>query len=82
MSHENHMEHNDKSLTIIINNQTYQVSTKEMTGLQIKQLAGAPSNYLLSELHGNGEEKAITDTQVVHLHKDLKFRIVNPPTFG
>jgi hypothetical protein len=59
-----------------------------MTGAEIKQLGGGPIDYLLVEVvkdpdpAAGGDDIIISDTQLVDLKSGMRFRIVNPATFG
>lgn len=74
--------------TILINNKPYKVSRTSMSGLKIKELAGGPVDYLLVRIVKDpdpvigGDDQIINDDQVVELKSGIRFRIVNPATFG
>ncbi len=59
-----------------------------MSGLKIKELAGGPVDYLLVRIVKDpdpvigGDDQIINDDQVVELKSGIRFRIVNPATFG
>jgi hypothetical protein len=70
-------------ITIVINDRPYHVHVEEMTGLQIKQLAGIPENNLLfRETHGPGDDEKIENNSVVQLHDGDKFYDMPPGNFG
>ncbi len=78
----------DKKITILINQTPYEAPKPVMTGLEIKQLAGGPMDYWLilvvkspDEVAG-GDDKQIKDEENVELKSGMRFRIVNPATFG
>lgn len=82
------IERNEKNITIIINQRPYKAPKPVMTGREIKELAGGPLNYLLvlvvkdPDPVAGGDDKIINDGDAVELQSGMKFRIVNPATFG
>jgi hypothetical protein len=78
----------DKKITILINNTPYEAPKAAMTGLEIKQLAGGPLDYWLilvvksPDPVAGGDDKQIQDEELVDLKSGMRFRIVNPATFG
>ena len=78
----------DKKITILINNTSYEVPKAAMTGLEIKQLAGGPLDYWLilvvksPDPAAGGDDWQIQDEELVDLKSGMRFRIVNPATFG
>ena len=78
----------EEHITIHINNRPYKVSRPEMTGREIKELAGGSPDYLLvlvvkaPDPVAGGDDKIINDDQIVQLTPGMHFRIVNPATFG
>lgn len=75
-------------ITIIINQRPYKAPKPVMTGKEIKELAGGPLNYLLvlvvkdPDPVAGGDDKIINDGDAVELKSGMRFRIVNPATFG
>ena len=75
-------------VTILINNRPFKAPKPEMTGREIKELAGGPLDYLLVLVVGSpdpaagGDDQIIRDDQLVILKDGMRFRIVNPATFG
>jgi len=75
-------------ITILINQKPYHVETDSLTGAEIKGLADGPSDYLVvlvvkdPDPVAGGDDKIIGDNQVVQLKSGMRFRIVNPGTFG
>lgn len=75
-------------ITILIDNKPYQVAQATMTGLEIKRLGSGPSDYWLILVVGSpdeiagGDDKQVQDQEVVQLQSGMRFRIVNPATFG
>jgi hypothetical protein len=68
---------------IVINQQHYQVDTEEMTGAQLKALAGIPEgNLLFREVHGPGDDELIQNDTLVHLHNGDHFYDMPPGNFG
>jgi hypothetical protein len=82
------MSEKHEHITIHINGKEYKAPQPAMTGLQIKELAGGPVQYLLVLIVGEpdqvagGDDKVIGDNEVVQLKSGMRFRIVNPATFG
>ncbi len=67
--------------TIFVNNKPLRTSEHSLTGNQLKQLAGVPSdNELFVEV--GKETRAIGPDEVVHLHEGQRFRAIPPGTFG
>lgn len=79
---------NGKKITILINNTPYEAPSATMTGLEIKQLAGGPLDYWLilvvksPDPVAGGDDKQIQDEERLELKSGMRFRIVNPATFG
>ncbi len=74
-------EEKKHELTIFVNNQPFKTSKHELTGAQIKALAGVPADYELFEVKGD-QTVSIGDSQEVHIHNDLHFRAIPSGTFG
>jgi len=78
----------DKKITILINNTPHEAPSPAMTGREIKQLGGGPMDYWLIlvvksvDPAAGGDDKQIQDEEVVDLKSGMRFRIVNPATFG
>lgn len=89
MSEEKHdkIEH-EEHINIIINNKHFEAPKPVMTGREIKELGGGPVEYMLIQVVGKpdpvagGDDKVINDNDQVHLKSGMRFRIVNPATFG
>lgn len=81
-------ESTTKTITILINNQPHKAPKPMMTGREIKELGGGPLEYLLVLVVGSpdpvagGDDKIINDNDTVELKSGMRFRIVNPATFG
>ena len=77
-----------KPFIIHINNESVRVSKLAMTGKEIKGLADGPLNYLLilvigePDIVAGGDDKPISNDELVMLKDGMRFRIVNPATFG
>lgn len=70
-------------INIEIDKKHYQVHVAQMTGAQLKQLAGIPaSNLLLREGHGQTGDEQIADNAPVALHDGDHFYDMPPGTFG
>lgn len=67
--------------TIFVNNQPFKTAAHELTGAEIKALAGVPADYELFEVHGS-QTSPVGDSQKVHIHNDLHFRAIPSGTFG
>lgn len=78
----------DKKITILINNQPFEAPRSSMTGREIKDLGGGPADYWLilvvksADPVAGGDDRQIQDEEVVELKSGMRFRIVNPATFG
>jgi len=78
----------DKKITILINQAPYTAPKPSMTGREIKELGGGPPDYWLilvvksPDPQAGGDDKQIQDEEVVDLKSGMRFRIVNPATFG
>jgi len=77
-----------KNIVITINRKPHKAPKPVMTGLEIKELGGGPLEYLLVLVVGKpdpvagGDDKIISDDASVELASGMRFRIVNPATFG
>jgi hypothetical protein len=77
------METRTITINIVIDDRHYQVHTEEMTGAQLKALAGIPeANLLFLEVHGPGDDELIQNDTVVHLHDGDHFYDMPPGNFG
>jgi hypothetical protein len=70
-----------QSFTIIVNNQRFETSSKKLTGLQIKSLAGIPADYELFAVHGS-TTVPVGNAEVINVKKDAEFRAIPAGTFG
>jgi len=66
---------------IFVNNKEFQTEAHELTGSQIKQLAGIPADYELFEVRGD-QTVPVGNEQTVHIHDNLHFRAIPAGTFG
>lgn len=88
MTHQSETETKTEHITILINNHPHQAPKPVMTGLEIKILGGGPVDYLLVLIVGSpdptagGDDKIIANEESVQLKSGMRFRIVNPATFG
>jgi hypothetical protein len=72
-----------KQINIEINDVHYKVTTSEMIGAQLKELASiAAANGLFLETHGDGEDEPIRDDEVVQLKSGMKFYDVPAGNLG
>jgi hypothetical protein len=70
-------------INIQINHKHYQVHQQEITGAELKELAGIPdANLLFREVHGPGDDEQIQNETVVHLHNGEQFYDMPPGNFG
>ena len=74
-------------ITILINNRPYHVTEPVMTGRQIKELGGPMDYWLILVVKSpdpvaGGDDRQIQDDEQVELKSGMRFRIVNPATFG
>jgi hypothetical protein len=68
---------------IIIDHREYTVHVTEMTGAQLKALAGIPhANLLFLEVRGPGEDEPIPNDKLVHLRDGEHFYDMPPGNFG
>ena len=65
-----------KALIISINNESIPVSKLAMTGKEIKMLVNGPLDYLLTRVSEEGDDKSISDDELVMLKDGMRFRIV------
>ncbi len=65
-------EEKQKSVTILVNNQAVEVPDREVTGLEIKRLAGVPDDFTLYRRRGSHlDEVADDETLKVHEHEEF-----------
>lgn len=65
-------------ITIEVNNKPYEAPKEEMTGAEIKTLAGVPLDFQLYLLHGDSQRlDPIADDKLVKLHEHERFRAVS-----
>ena len=67
--------------TIFVNNVEFTTSDHELTGSQIKALAGVPGDYELFQVKGD-QTVPIGNEEVVHIHNKIHFRAIPAGTFG
>lgn len=79
----------EQPITIIINKPPPIKAPKSvMTGKEIKELGNGSPEYLLVLVIGEpdevagGDDKIIADNESIELKSGMRFRIVNPATFG
>ena len=78
------MSEGQKLLHFFVDAKRYETAQPELTGAQIKAIAGITANYqLYLEEEGDRPDKAIGDGDVVNLTERVKhFFAVPPATFG
>jgi hypothetical protein len=70
-------------INIRIDDRHYKVNVEDMTGAELKQLAGIQEgNLLFREVHGPGDDELIRNDAVVHLHSGDQFYDMPPGNFG
>lgn len=66
------MPPDSKTVTILVNNQPVEVPKTELTGLEIKEAAGVPSDFTLYERRGSHLDEIANDAPVkVHEHEEF-----------
>ena len=70
------------TFTILVNNQPFETSAHQLTGAEIKSLAGVPADYELFEVHGGSNPVPVPNDQVVHIHEKQEFRAIPAGTLG
>lgn len=79
---------NSGPIVIIIGRTPHKAPQPVMTGKEIKELGEGPINYLLVLVVGKpdevagGDDRIIADDESIELKSGMRFRIVNPATFG
>jgi hypothetical protein len=66
---------------IFVNNKRFTTSSEQLTGDQIKSLAGVPADYELFLVHGNDSDP-IGPSQEVVIKNGEHFRAIPPGTLG
>jgi hypothetical protein len=62
------VEHHDQPHELIINRKPHTWPKEEIDGLQIKELAGSPADWVVNQIiDGPGEDPEVGDHQFVHL---------------
>ena len=74
-------EHQKHEITIIVNNQAFKTAEHELTGTQIKMLAGIPPEYEIFRVEGD-KSIPVGNDERVHLHDNEHFRAIPSGTFG
>ncbi len=74
-------EHEKHETTIYVNNQPFKTAEHELTGAQIKALAGIPPEYELFRVEGQNSIPVGNDERV-RLHENEHFRAIPSGTFG
>jgi hypothetical protein len=71
----------EKNITFFVNNNPVSTEMKELTGSEIKSVAGIPADYELWEVRGD-QTVPVGNDQVVKIHNNEHFRAIPPGTFG
>jgi hypothetical protein len=74
-------EHEKHEITIFVNNQPFVTTEHELTGRQVKALAGVPPEYELFRVEGQ-KSIPVGNDERVHLHENEHFRAIPSGTFG
>ena len=74
-------DHEKHAFTIYVNNQPFETTEHELTGAQIKALAGIPPEYELFRVFGQNSTPVGNDERV-RLHENEQFRAIPSGTFG
>jgi multiubiquitin len=74
-------DHEKHEITIFVNNQPVKTTEHELTGTQIKTLAGIPPEYELFRVEGKNSVPVGNDDRV-RLHENEHFRAIPSGTFG
>jgi len=72
---------NAHEISLFVNNQRFKTTEQELTGTQIKALAGIPSDYELFHVEGTNSVP-LGDADHVQLHAGEHFRAIPSGTFG
>ena len=71
------------SVTIFVNNQPFTTTAQDLTGAQVKALAGVPRDYELFEvLRDDNNTVPVGDGREVRIREDLRFHALPSGTFG
>ena len=65
-----------KTITVFVNNREVELPDKEVTGAEIKALAGIPPEFQLYMEHGNSLDP-VADDEHVKVHPKERFRAVS-----
>jgi hypothetical protein len=74
-------ERSRHEVTVFVNNQALRTDESELTGAQIKALAGIPPEYELFRVEGD-KSFPVGNDELVHLHDQEHFRAIPSGTFG
>ena len=74
-------EQSQATFSVCVNNQEFQTKEHQLTGAQIKSLAGVPANYELFEVKGD-QTVPVGNEQTVQIHNKIHFRAIPAGTFG
>lgn len=70
--------HKPKTVTIEVNNKPFEAPKAELTGAEIKELAGIPLDFQLFLLHGESTNMDLVENdEQVKLHEHQRFRAVS-----
>lgn len=74
-------EDKNHEFTIFVNNQPAKTAEHELTGAQIKSLAGIPPDYELFQVKGTNTVP-VGNEELIHVHEKQHFRAIPAGTFG
>jgi hypothetical protein len=74
-------ERESHKFTIFVNNKEFRTDKHELTGAQVKELAGVPLDYELFEVRGD-QTLPVGNDQQVRIHDRMHFRAIPAGTFG
>jgi Multiubiquitin len=69
------------TFSVFVNNQEFQTQEHQLSGAQIKALAGIPPDYELFEVKGD-QTVPVGNEQIEHIHNKIHFRAIPAGTFG
>lgn len=78
----------DDGILITVNRKDYEAPKPDMTGIEIKEMAGAPLHHALILVAGDpgggadGDGQPVPDDAAIHLARGMRFRTVNRAEFG
>jgi hypothetical protein len=72
-----------QKFTILVNNQPFTTTAQDLTGAQVKALAGVPADYELFEVSRDEITTVpVGDGREIRIREDLRFHALPSGTFG